>query len=369
MASPESLGVLIITGKLRPRSASWYVLELAKGLKRHGCNVAVVCTGCAIRPEFVKDEIKVATWRELTFGIPLLPPLIKIEQLLGGHSVSLLHVQGQDIGALGRALLRQMRCASLLTAHPGIRMVRGVRRLHKLVDAVIALSEDQREDMVNVAKVPEDRISVIPLGVDVEQYPASYPSSGASKRVVGMVAVLEPRRGHDQFLDAASKLVQFGHSPHFVIAGSGKGGFTIRRMVDRLGLAKHVTFVEDMTDYRSVLSAIDVVVQPAPKGDMGFTMLQAMAMGKAVVAEATGGAYYPIRDGETGLMVAKGDTGALVDAVSNLLKQPERALELGRNARQYVLREFGLDKCLDKTLKLYDETIRKATSGTGGGAP
>jgi glycosyltransferase involved in cell wall biosynthesis len=96
----------------------------------------------------------------------------------------------------------------------------------------------------------------------------------------------------------------------------------------------------DYPELRDAYARAKVVVIPVLQTDFqaGITsVLEAMAMGKAVVTTTTEGRQPVVRDGYTGLLVPPGDPGALREAVSNLLRDPAERARLGANARRAVL--------------------------------
>ena len=90
----------------------------------------------------------------------------------------------------------------------------------------------------------------------------------------------------------------------------------------------------------------------------GLTLLEAMATGVALVAARSGGAEDVVTDGETGLLVPPGDVDALVSALEPLMRVPQRATELGRNARARVLAEFTVDAEVERIGAVYRQVLQ-----------
>jgi glycosyltransferase involved in cell wall biosynthesis len=84
-------------------------------------------------------------------------------------------------------------------------------------------------------------------------------------------------------------------------------------------------------------------------------VLEAQAMGKAVIATRTPGLTEYVRDGETGILVGSGDSAAMAEAIEYLWNHPERAAIMGQRAREWVVRQFALDRWLDSMTNLLDE--------------
>ena len=133
----------------------------------------------------------------------------------------------------------------------------------------------------------------------------------------------------------------------------------LERLAGELGLGDRVRFAgwrygpADMPD---VFRALSVLALPSKEPEpFGLVLLEAMACGVPVVATDHGGPSEICVAGETGLLVPPGDSGALAEALSSLLRDPARAEALGRAGRERWEREFGLDVFYEATQKVYDE--------------
>jgi glycosyltransferase involved in cell wall biosynthesis len=102
---------------------------------------------------------------------------------------------------------------------------------------------------------------------------------------------------------------------------------------------------------------MDVFVLPSLQQGLGTIMLDAMAMGRPVIATRVGGVYSAVRDNETGLLVPPSNSQALADRITELLDDHERAQTIGRAARDLVEREFGVEGMIDQTASLYHEIL------------
>ena len=86
---------------------------------------------------------------------------------------------------------------------------------------------------------------------------------------------------------------------------------------------------------------------------MGHCLLEAMALGKPVVASRVGGIPEVVADGRTGLLVPAADPGSLADSVLRLLEHPEEGHRLGEAARRWIQEGFGLTDAVDRTMRFY----------------
>ncbi len=193
--------------------------------------------------------------------------------------------------------------------------------------------------------------------------------------VVGMVAHMHPAglralhgigaKGHEVLLDAVpSLLARVPSATVFIIgdelAGDGSYRRALQARASALGVAANVRFTGHRTDIASAIAAMDVVVVPSIEESACYPLVEALLMGKGVVASAVGGLPETVRNGETGLLVPPGDPAALSDAVAGLLADPGARREMGRRGRLLCLRRFDIDTTAAEVEAVYVRGLRRA---------
>jgi glycosyltransferase involved in cell wall biosynthesis len=101
----------------------------------------------------------------------------------------------------------------------------------------------------------------------------------------------------------------------------------------------------------------DVFVLPSIQEGQGIVLLEAQASAKPVVAFNIGGVNEAVRNGETGLLVQRGDIGELADAVVRLLSDGRLRERIGAEARKFVSEKFTWDLCAQRMLRVYHEAL------------
>jgi len=134
----------------------------------------------------------------------------------------------------------------------------------------------------------------------------------------------------------------------------------LRAYAARRDVAEQVDFEGFRGDVASLLQEIDVLALPSLWEGFGLVLLEAMAAGRPVVASAVGPIPEVVVDGETGLLVPPGDSGALAEALVLVLQDGALAARLGRAGRARVERCFGLDRMVEQTHALYEELLAAA---------
>ena len=228
-------------------------------------------------------------------------------------------------------------------------------------DAVIATSEPYAE--ASEALRPwRHKVHVIPLGIAAPRprlesaRVAAFRSAHAGRRLVAALGRMTHYKGFDVLVDAAAALPA---DTRVLIAGAGEGLQALRARVDTLGLQDRVRLLGplDDGDVPALLEAAELFCLPSTgrAEAFGLAMLEAMAMGRAVVCSSIPGSGVPwvSRDGETGLCVPPRDAAALAGALRRLLQDPALAARMGQAGRARFETTFQAAAMVDATLALY----------------
>jgi glycosyltransferase involved in cell wall biosynthesis len=157
--------------------------------------------------------------------------------------------------------------------------------------------------------------------------------------IVGTVGRLQRWKGMHVFLDALALLLKQRPDLHGVIVGGPhetepRYGDELRAQAERLGVTKSVTFTGFQPNATEWMQSMDVFVHAADHEPFGIVVVEAMALGKPVVAGAEGGPAEIITDGVNGLLAPYGNAGAMAAAVGRVVDDPTFAERLGAAARE-----------------------------------
>lgn len=206
-----------------------------------------------------------------------------------------------------------------------------------------------------------NRVAVEP-GFQRDDAPARFglPLHG-ERRFVTIVANLRlPVKDHPTFLRAARQVREAVPQAAFVLAGEGELIAPMRALAAEWGLAEHVFFIGRCTDVARLLAVSEVCVLSSRAEGFSNSILEYMAASRPVVATDVGGAREAVVQGETGYLAPPGDDAALAAHIIALLRDPERAREMGRRGRRRVEEKFSCSTQLDCTEALYDRLLRRA---------
>lgn len=203
-----------------------------------------------------------------------------------------------------------------------------------------------------------NRARTVHDAVDLARYRPTRPAAAVRAElglspetvVVAMVAHFTPWKGHFLFLETIARLVERRQPvAGLVIGGSiyrGPGHETyedaVRQRSETLGLHEHVHFTGFQDCVPDYLNAADILIHPPTRPEpFGLAVIEAMALGKPVVAAAAGGVLETVVPRDTGLLVPPGDTASFAQATETLMQDRPRRLRMGKQGQQRVAQLFS----------------------------
>ena len=306
----------------------------------------------------------VALGRGSTLAVWSWAPLVR---LLRRERVDVLHSHKFGSNVWGVVLGRLARVPAVV-AHEHTWSYEGqpVRRFldRELIargsDAFVAVSHEDRRRMIEVERIDPEHVVFVPNGIDAlpdGDGPRVRAELGieADAPVIGAVAVLRPQKALHVLVEAAAELAREHPRLRVLIAGDGPERGRLEALVRERGLEETVTLLGLRRDVPDLLAALDVAVVSSDFEGTPLAVLEYMDAGLPVVSTRVGGLPDLIGHGRHGLLVEPGDPGALAAAVGALLRNPERARELGAAGRERRRSEFSIDRTVRTLEDLYVE--------------
>lgn len=227
------------------------------------------------------------------------------------------------------------------------------------VDAFVAVSRHYADVMQRRARIGAERMRVVPIGVQVDSYPAASPDPAAP--VIGYLARMSEGCGLGDLVDAFLRLRETRPALRLAVTG-GKthddDGFLrdLRGRIERAGASGSVTFVEDFgaESRRRFLASLTVLSVPGTgQTAFGLYVLEALAAGVPAVQPRAGAFPELIEPTGGGLLYDPLEPGALERTLAVLLDDPGRARELGRRARAGAASHFSVAAMAEAYLDVY----------------
>jgi len=261
------------------------------------------------------------------------------------------------------------------------------RRCSGMADRLIALTENERREHLELGIGTAQDWAVVHSGIDFEPFDASRGERGAVRRelgipddavVLGTVGRLVPIKGQRYLIDAFARLGATRPDLHLMIVGDGElraelvtqslgcGLRVVSHAADASGSPSGqpvragtpvVHFLGLRRDVPRLMAALDLFVLPSLNEGMGRVLVEAMAMELPCVASRVSGIPDVVAEGHTGWLVPPKDSDALAGALATALENPETTRAMGAQARAHVLPDFSVGRMLEQLESLYCELL------------
>jgi phosphatidylinositol alpha-1,6-mannosyltransferase len=205
-----------------------------------------------------------------------------------------------------------------------------VRRL----DAVIAVSRYSAEQFTRWSKVPIERVFVLPNSVDLNTFQPRPRDPVLLKRygleghkvilTVGRLASRERQKGFDQLIELMPRLLRLFPEIKYLIVGDGDDRSRLEAKARRYGVASHIIFAGQIPESEKIAhyNIADAYVMPSVGEGFGIVLIEAAACGVPVIGSCADGSREALRNGILGQLIDPRNPGELIEAVSDILKNP-----------------------------------------------
>jgi glycosyltransferase involved in cell wall biosynthesis len=205
---------------------------------------------------------------------------------------------------------------------------------------VTAVSEAVRRHLLTIG-VSCEKITVIPNGVDLEEFEPATSSRFDGKINIVFVGRLLPNKGLEYLVEAARFVVaKRPEGIKFRIVGDGPHREQLEDLVAERGLMDYFDFLGQVPDVSEVLQAGGIFVRPSLTEGMPLTVLEAMSSQLPIIATRVAGTPELIIHNETGLLVEPANVMQLAETILRLIDSPDLARKLGQNARMFVEQQY-----------------------------
>lgn len=242
------------------------------------------------------------------------------------------------------------------------------RTLGLFTTRIIAVSKRQKLELIRDFKiVPHDKCDVIPLGIDISGLRETGNKADKALKdelgdgdslVAGIIGRLVPIKNHKMFLMAADEVRRRRPDlrARYVIIGDGELRKELECLATTLGISGIVHFTGWRQDLGNIYQSLDIVALTSLNEGTPLALIEALAMGRAIIAAEVGGVSDIIDDGVNGLLVAKGDLNGFVEGLIRLLEDRDLRARLGREALQKSA-VFDKDNLVKSMSKLYMDCL------------
>lgn len=303
-----------------------------------------------------------------------LVSLLKITRLAKSHNIKIVHSNTSAV-IVGGVMSRMLGLSHIWHVREIIIQPLVVRRLinfflRHFATVVVGVSRSVIDNIALDQPSIRTKATVIHDGIETEQFNNgdraklrhSY-SLSESEVLVGMIGRISHWKGQDLFMSVAKELIKTHPSARFIAVGSPFIGQEhlmqdLRQKVVDSELNGRVIVEDFRNDIRDVLASLDIFVLPSTSPDpFPNTVLEAMAAGKPVVANAHGGVVEMLEDGKSGYLVVPNDVTMMADRIGMLIKDVKLRESFGREAQRRVNQLFNVSVYTERINALYLDVL------------
>lgn len=318
----------------------------------------------------------------------------KVLCLIKREQPDIIHTHTAKAGALGRfagliykIFLGGKNCKIVHTFHGTVlsgyfgRIRSGVfllieRMLARASDRIIVVSEGVKEELLALKLTRADKITVIPLGLDMGDLLRIGNRHQETGFRIGIIGRLVPVKNHKMFLGAVKKIIDgnggSASANRFLIVGDGELRGILENLVLKLGVGKFVEFCGWNSDVSKIYKDLDIVVLTSLKEGTPLSLIEAMSAARPVIATEVGGVSelfiktidygfatsQRIKIYDNGILCNSGDIDGLSEGLNLLLKNHRLRELMGGAGRNFVRNRFSKER-LAKDIKLLYNTLLK----------
>ena len=235
-------------------------------------------------------------------------------------------------------------------------------------DKIIAVSNELKEDIKKQYKVPEEKLVVIPNGIDIDKFKPMPVEDLREKwdltdeKVILSVGAINKQKGFHLLLKILPDILKENKNVKLVIVGTGPYLQELKVMAKKLDILNNVVFAgrvseEDLPKYYNLA---DVCVFPTLRMEgLPLVVPEAMACEKPVIASRIGGVPTVIENNKDGILIEPDNLKELKAKFLEVLSDEELSKKLSKNARKKVVERFSLDRMVEDTIRVYEEVLGK----------
>lgn len=237
------------------------------------------------------------------------------------------------------------------------------RLAYSAVKKAIAVSYENRQNLVSIFGLPEDKITVVHNGIDLSRF-QNLDSNRLEKigkelqipedaLIITTIGRLHQQKGHEYLIKASKIVLSQFKDAIFLVVGEGELEDELQRMTNSLGLGDNFRHTGRRKEIPEILGLTDIFVLPSLFEGLPLVILEAMAAGKPVIASNISGIPEAVIDGATGILVPSQNEKELAGAILDLLTNSIKRKLMGENGKERASKYFSHKRMIEMTKRLY----------------
>ncbi len=348
-----------------------FVSEFTDNLTKQGAEIILVPPPQRLLQyggKWAKDHL----WGRLLTMLSIIPYNLKLWSLIKKKNIDVIHCN--CIRSLLYIVLAAKLSSTPVLWYVKSELVNNIldRIGFVLADKILFLCETNKRDKYpKLVNFFENKIEILKMGLDLQDTINAEKSDKTSLKhelsingkMVNVVTVsrLSPLKGVHYLLEALAMIISHHSNVMLYIVGDPvideHRGYqdVLWQIIKKHNLEAHVKFTGWRTDVLEIVSLMDILVQPSISEGLGRSALEAMSLGKPVVASRLGGLREVITDGENGFLVEPGDVRSLAEKISILIKNKELRDSLGKAAKKIIFSEFLIQDHISRLERIWTD--------------
>ena len=317
----------------------------------------------------------------------------ELKRLIKSFKPDIVHTHSAKPGALGRLAAAATNVPAIVhTFHGHVFhsyfnpvktkvFINTERYLAKKSDAIIAISDQQKVELVHQFKIaPEDKFHVIPLGFDLDRFQKDNEEKRKKFRAefninnetiaIGIIGRLVPVKNHYLFIKAIRQVLDKSNKPiKALIIGDGETRADLENIAKEVGIPfstendrQHphpLVFTSWRSDIDVINAGLDIVCLTSVNEGTPVSLIEAQASNKAIVSTRVGGIADIVIEGETALLADVNDSQSFCDHLLKLVEDDELRSRMGHNSSKHVLQKFSYQRLMNDMSRLYNQLLSK----------
>lgn len=309
----------------------------------------------------------------------------KLKEIMRDFQPDIVHTHASKAGALGRRAARACRVPVVVHTFHGhvfhsyfgklkTKIFKEIERnLARKTDAIIAISELQKRELTEVHEIcPAEKVSVVPLGFDLDPFRAKRTTDRETTRkkfgllpdeiAVAIVGRLAPIKNHTYFLDVAEAILERTHQKlKYFIVGDGPEREAIENRAAKINarFPNAIQLTSWITDIGSFNAGMDIVCLTSKNEGTPVSLIEAQAAGIPVVSTEVGGVRDIVLEGETGFVVPLENKEDFIERLYSLVENENIREKMSQNGWNFVRDKFHYKTLVRNIEQLYVDLIEK----------
>jgi glycosyltransferase involved in cell wall biosynthesis len=294
----------------------------------------------------------------------------KVKQFMIDHKIDIVHAHGTRANSNIYWAAKKLGLPIIYTVHgwsfhqdqkPLVKILRikSESFLTKKADVTISVSHSNQKDGVDLFGMSNSQ--VVNYGIDTEKYnpsknlPDLRKELGLpeNKTIVGFLVRMTIQKDPLTLIRAIREVKDKTNDIVFLLMGDGDLLSDAKALVKELDIEDMIVWSGFRQDIPNVLNTIDIYTLPSLWEGLPIGLLEAMTMGKPIVATGVDGSKEAIKNGENGILIECGDYESLANAFIALHQDKNKMAEFGKKSREIILKTYAVDRMCRETEAIY----------------